>query len=323
MKLFIVLNLFALTFLVACKEKTSATVSESAVYACPMKCEGEKVYAEPGKCPVCGMDLVAVDPAATATTYEMQMTTMPEAPASGQPVTISFMPRKAGDAATQVPLDEVHEKKIHVIVVSADLGWYNHIHPDFQPDGSYTVTETFPAAGEYIVFADYHPTGAGNQVQRRTINVSGEPKAKEVFQTESLTTQVDGYQVKLLPLSGRFLTNNMNHVSVEVTRDGKPVTNFESVMGAKGHLVIISGDGQQYLHVHPEEVDGQLDMHTSFDKAGLYRAFFQFQTNGNLHTSYFTIDVKEGKAGELDESGGHDHEHDGHDHGDGEHDHSH
>lgn len=29
-------------------------------YYCPMMCEGDKVYDEPGSCPVCGMDLVAV-----------------------------------------------------------------------------------------------------------------------------------------------------------------------------------------------------------------------------------------------------------------------
>ncbi len=33
------------------KEKTSV------VYACPMKCEGEKTYDKPGKCPTCGMNL--------------------------------------------------------------------------------------------------------------------------------------------------------------------------------------------------------------------------------------------------------------------------
>ncbi|HKJ41739.1 MAG TPA: heavy metal-binding domain-containing protein, partial [Sunxiuqinia sp.] len=30
-------------------------------YACPMHCEGEKTYTEPGDCPVCGMHLVHVD----------------------------------------------------------------------------------------------------------------------------------------------------------------------------------------------------------------------------------------------------------------------
>jgi len=31
-----------------------------AVYACPMHCEGDKTYENPGKCPVCGMDLTPV-----------------------------------------------------------------------------------------------------------------------------------------------------------------------------------------------------------------------------------------------------------------------
>lgn len=32
------------------------------VYYCPMQCEGDKVYDEPGDCPVCGMDLVSSEP---------------------------------------------------------------------------------------------------------------------------------------------------------------------------------------------------------------------------------------------------------------------
>ena len=30
---------------------------KASVYACPMKCEGDKTYDKPGKCPVCGMNL--------------------------------------------------------------------------------------------------------------------------------------------------------------------------------------------------------------------------------------------------------------------------
>jgi len=29
-------------------------------YQCPMKCEGEKTYDQPGNCPVCNMKLVPV-----------------------------------------------------------------------------------------------------------------------------------------------------------------------------------------------------------------------------------------------------------------------
>jgi len=32
------------------------------VFYCPMQCEGDKIYEEPGDCPVCGMDLVSSEP---------------------------------------------------------------------------------------------------------------------------------------------------------------------------------------------------------------------------------------------------------------------
>lgn len=35
--------------------------AQQASFYCPMKCEGEKTYAEAGSCPVCGMDLVKAD----------------------------------------------------------------------------------------------------------------------------------------------------------------------------------------------------------------------------------------------------------------------
>jgi len=62
------ISVFALAF-VACNETpkpaatTDATTAPAeqtaAAYACPMKCEGEKTYEQPGTCPVCKMSLAA------------------------------------------------------------------------------------------------------------------------------------------------------------------------------------------------------------------------------------------------------------------------
>src|SRR5690554_2624613 len=41
------------------KEERRAQMPKGATYYCPMHCEGDKTYDEPGDCPVCGMDLVA------------------------------------------------------------------------------------------------------------------------------------------------------------------------------------------------------------------------------------------------------------------------
>jgi len=45
------------------KEVVEETKSEEiaiATYQCPMKCEGDKMYNEPGQCPTCKMDLKEV-----------------------------------------------------------------------------------------------------------------------------------------------------------------------------------------------------------------------------------------------------------------------
>jgi hypothetical protein len=49
-----------------CKKGEEAAVEkkveESAEqYTCPMKCESEKTYSDPGNCPVCGMALKKLD----------------------------------------------------------------------------------------------------------------------------------------------------------------------------------------------------------------------------------------------------------------------
>lgn len=67
----LVLGLLFLGFLGACSSESSDTEMSSEMsdsseelahvqYACPMECEADKVYEEPGKCPVCKMDLVEV-----------------------------------------------------------------------------------------------------------------------------------------------------------------------------------------------------------------------------------------------------------------------
>ncbi|MBK8698770.1 MAG: hypothetical protein IPN29_04225 [Saprospiraceae bacterium] len=38
-------------------DTTGASQPVTAGYQCPMKCEGEKTYDKPGKCPKCNMDL--------------------------------------------------------------------------------------------------------------------------------------------------------------------------------------------------------------------------------------------------------------------------
>src|SRR5205807_5720588 len=57
----------------------------------------------------------------------------------------------------------VHEHPLHLIVVSSDLTFFDHVHPTPQPDGSLAIDYAFPKAGRYVLFADITPKGDRSQ----------------------------------------------------------------------------------------------------------------------------------------------------------------
>lgn len=52
-----------------------------------------------------------------------------------------------------------HEKKLHLIAVSKDLSYFDHIHPEYKGNGQFEIMTSFPSGGDYKLFADYIPTG--------------------------------------------------------------------------------------------------------------------------------------------------------------------
>lgn len=59
-KTFFILCSILFIGLTSCKDDSSKSSDETVLYECPMHCEGDKTYDEPGSCPVCKMDLVPV-----------------------------------------------------------------------------------------------------------------------------------------------------------------------------------------------------------------------------------------------------------------------
>ena len=54
MKFVLIISFFSALFLTSsCTNSTE----KSKGYACPMECEGKKIYEKAGQCPVCEMDL--------------------------------------------------------------------------------------------------------------------------------------------------------------------------------------------------------------------------------------------------------------------------
>jgi hypothetical protein len=267
------------------------------VYSCPM--HSEVVSGKEGTCPK------------SSKTYKMNYTSMPaqlEANTSG---TLSFRPVDPSNESALVPLDLVHEKKIHLIIVSKDLSYFEHVHPKYTNSGDYVIAvlpnekgykngighdeTTFPFGGEFIMFQDYAPTGAGHQLSRIPITVKGKAKDQVRFKEEKFGWQNNGYQVNLSFDKAEVKTNEPLGLKVNITKDGKGIANLDNYLGALGHMVVISENTEKYLHVHPMDSDTKgpdIQFHTSFDTPGIYRAFLQFKHEGKLQTADFTIKVK-------------------------------
>jgi len=280
-------------------------------YECPM--HPDVVGKKDDTCPKCGMKLTKAHEEKKTNKYKMEFKTAPTIEA-GKSALLSFTPTLVGREQDSVPLDIQHDKKIHLIVVSKDLAYFDHIHPQRQANGSYEIkvlakgekysknkfqNEThFDQGGDYVLFADYLPTGASHQLDRIELNVAGPSYQALHFTKEKRVANADGYEVSLQPKDGKLSSGGLMHIAAVVKKDGKeiPADQFENYLSAKAHVVVISEDTKNYLHVHPDVSNGRLDLHTTFETPGIYRGWLQFQTNGTVHTADFVLNVTQGTS---------------------------
>ncbi|MBP1964289.1 hypothetical protein [Paenibacillus aceris] len=191
--------------------------------------------------------------------------------------------------------DTVHEKQMHFIIVSKDLSIFNHIHPDYKGNGEFTVTTQFPTSGEFKVIADITPTGMGAMSKSQWISVQGSASAPKAIEPDAtLTKVVDNKEVTL---SFDHLMANMElnlTFTIKDAQTKQPVTDLQPYLGAVGHVVILTQDAENYLHVHPtdEKASGpDAKFMTTFPHSGVYKIWGQFQQNGKVFTVPFVIQV--------------------------------
>lgn len=272
--------------------------SEAPQYVCPMHPE---VTGKAGDdCPRCGMELEPKEGATAPGGIGMRFST---APASGlkpnQEVSLIMTPISKEQPDARIGLDVEHDKKIHLIVVNEDLSWFDHIHPEEESDGSYRVTEKFPSPGRYTLFADYKPTGGDHLVDRLNVNVEGAPAPAKTYGGDRLTSDAgDGFSAVLTLEGGDLVAGQPVHLEGTILKNGKEldVNALEDYLGAKAHMVVVSIDDKEYLHVHPGVDGSTFDLHTTLEKPGVYRGWLQFQSAGKIYTTDFVFNVREGQA---------------------------
>ncbi|MEP1141419.1 MAG: heavy metal translocating P-type ATPase [Balneola sp.] len=95
-------------------EKKSDSGKGTGVFYCPMHCEGDKTYDEPGDCPVCGMDLVEEQNMKSASsniyTCPMHPEIEQEGPGSCPICGMDLVPKEADESAEQKKYKELLKK---------------------------------------------------------------------------------------------------------------------------------------------------------------------------------------------------------------------
>ncbi|GAA0363523.1 hypothetical protein GCM10009541_02220 [Micromonospora gifhornensis] len=186
----------------------------------------------------------------------------------------------------------VHDEPLHLIVVGRDLSGYQHLHPSMSPDGVWTVPLELPRAGDYRLYADFSVTTADGRQLPLVLGVdhhvpgvytpaqlpAPEPKAT----AGPYTVSMEG--TPTIGLSAPIV--------LRVAGASGPVQ-LEPYLGAYGHLVVVREGDLGYVHVHPEPelADGAVTFWLTVPSVGRYRAFFDFQVDGKVHTADYTLDL--------------------------------
>jgi Cu+-exporting ATPase len=212
-----------------------------------------------------------------------------------------------GKPVTNLALE--HEKLMHLVIVSRDLTYFAHVHPDSTgKPGEFAIAHIFPAQGDYVLYDEFAQTNGEDETHRFDLKVGGANSPPAQLTPNIAPAEADGYKVWLTPSSPTRAGEQSTFV-LEVTRDGKPVTDLQPYLAAAAHIVILDqkADGFQHTHAWPGQTPPKDEMAAmaalpanfgsdsvfiaSFDKPGLYKIWAQFSHQGQIITVSWVVPV--------------------------------
>lgn len=195
--------------------------------------------------------------------------------------------------------DIFQEKLMHLILVSDDLAFFSHLHPEHRGDGHFQTTAILPSAGVYTLFSDYMPAGQKEQLSVLQLPMKGIKKSAGVTDRKITEKVVQDTRVSM-SFSPKTVKANEDAIVIFDLKqlDGKPVTGLRPYLGQKGHLVVIRKSApltdKDYIHAHAmkEGEASEIKFTTRFSDKGLYKLWCQFNNEGRILTADFWINIK-------------------------------
>ena len=257
-------------------------------FVCPM--DPDVRSKTPSSCPRCGMKLVAGLPSMAE--YPVDLVATPRRIRAGEPVELRFRVRDPKTRAT-AKLEVIHERLFHLFLISEDLSFFAHEHPELQPDGTFVYRATFPKAGLYRVGCDIYPRGGVPQMVTRTLIVPGAASsfgAAKLVPDYGAKKKVGSLEVTLRTEPAEPLAGKRTLLFYDIA----PGKDIEPWLGAWGHLLFASADLVDLVHTHPFLMwgEGRMQFNVIFPRAGVHRVWLQFQNGTEVVTAPFDVPVK-------------------------------
>ncbi|MGA8996029.1 MAG: hypothetical protein WB441_17145 [Nocardioidaceae bacterium] len=208
---------------------------------------------------------------------------------------VSFQVRHGTDTVPR--LATAHARKLHLYVLSPDLGDVAHVHPRRDAAGTWSVRLPRVPTGRARLVAEFTPQRAAGAVGRAVV-LGGDvhapgTSARRRLPPASSVARVDGYTVRL---RGGLLAGSRTQATVSVTDRNDRAAPLRPYLDSWAHALLVQPGTLAVSHLHPVQqwsrgaaAPDAVTFPVHPKRPGRYRLVVEFATGSRVHQVGFTV----------------------------------
>ncbi|MBC7467274.1 MAG: hypothetical protein H7256_14885 [Bdellovibrio sp.] len=198
---------------------------------------------------------------------------------------------KSQKTIAEADLLETHTKILHLIVYDPSRNEFNHVHPTFAGK-MWFANLNLTTNGNYFVWVQGELLdGTEFTTFTKAQVVNGKPSIPIVALPENRKATDQATSVELD--NTKLQAGKMAMITYTVTREDGQQPEITPYLGAPAHVIAVSPDGDELIHVHPMEGATQNTgmIHAIFPTEGDYRVWVQLLDHNVLKTMALSVNV--------------------------------